>query len=39
MRRLAVLLAVALVVTGCGHPLMPTSGPVNTKTAACTWQE
>jgi hypothetical protein len=34
MRRLAVLLAVALVVTGCGHPLIPTSGPMNSESAA-----
>jgi hypothetical protein len=34
MRRLAVLLAVALVVTGCRHPLIPTSGPMNSPTAA-----
>jgi hypothetical protein len=34
MRRLAVMLAVALVVTGCGSPLIPTSGSINPKSAA-----
>lgn len=34
MRRLAVLIAVALVAAGCTHPLIPTSGPMNTESAA-----
>jgi hypothetical protein len=34
MMRFAGLLAMALVVTGCGHPLIPTAGPVNTESAA-----
>jgi hypothetical protein len=34
MRRLPVLLAAILVVTGCGHPLLPTSGAMNTESAA-----
>jgi hypothetical protein len=34
VRRLTLLLAVALVVTGCGHPLIPASAPVNSKSAA-----
>jgi glycosyl hydrolase family 113 len=38
MRRLPVLLAAALVVTGCGHPLIPTSGSMNTESAAALGQ-
>jgi hypothetical protein len=34
VRRLAVLLAVVLMAAGCTHSLLPTSGPMNTESAA-----